>query len=172
MFFCSQYKVKMFKELSVLGADIGEWALVPFADEMLSLGVVLDSSLTWKPHIKVLCQIWHAIYDPKKCILTDLHQTLQIDFPLLDPYFLKIWMNSLVSFRFYLRPKFDISLSLYMALTGGSNSSRSLITLYFGTQTCDSTHFATTYSSDSTLRCTSFFIKNFKFFWKTQKKDY
>ena len=40
--------------------------------------------------LKVLCQIWHAICNPKKCILTDLHQTLQIDSPLLDPYFLKI----------------------------------------------------------------------------------
>ena len=40
--------------------------------------------------VKVLCQIWHAIYDPKKYVSTDLHQTLQIDSPLLDPYSLEI----------------------------------------------------------------------------------
>ena len=50
--------------------------------------------------------------------------------PLLDPYSLKIWMNFLVSFQFYSRSKFDISWSSYTALMGGSNSFRSLITLY------------------------------------------
>ena len=59
-------------------------------------------------------------------------------------------MNSVVSFRCYSRPKFDISWSLYTALVGGSNSFRSLITLYFETQTYDSSHFATTHSSDFT----------------------
>ena len=119
---------------------------------------------------KLLIFVSHPICDPKKYILTDFHQILQIDSPLLDPYFLKIWINSLVSFRFYLRSKFDVSWSLYTALMGGSNSFRSLITLYFETQTNDSIHFASTHSSDSTLRCTSFLSKTLNFSGRYRKK--
>ena len=43
------------------------------------------------PHVlKVLCQIWIAIGDPRKSVLTDLQQTLEIDSPQLDSYSLKI----------------------------------------------------------------------------------
>ena len=91
------------------------------------------------------------------------HQTLQIDSPLLVPYFLKIWMNFLVSFRFYSKSKFDISWSLYRALMGDSNSFRSFITLYFEKQSYDSIHFAIAHSFDSTLWCTSFLSKTINF---------
>ena len=33
------------------GIDLGDSSLVPFVDVATSLGVVLDSSLTWKPRI-------------------------------------------------------------------------------------------------------------------------
>ena len=75
---------------------------------------------------KVLFKIWQAACDPKKWTLSDLHLT-----SLLDPYSHKIWINSHVSFYFYSRSKFGISLSLYTVLLGSSNSFRTFVTLYF-----------------------------------------
>ena len=51
MFFGSEYRVKALKGLNFPGVDLGDGALVPFVDEALSLGVILDRSLTWKPHV-------------------------------------------------------------------------------------------------------------------------
>ena len=39
------------KGLNLPGNNLGDGSLVPFVHEAMSLGVVLDSSLTWKPHI-------------------------------------------------------------------------------------------------------------------------
>ena len=46
MFFGSDYRVKALKGLKLPGIDLGDGVLVPFVDEALSLGVILDCSLT------------------------------------------------------------------------------------------------------------------------------
>ena len=51
MFFDSEYRVEALKGLNMPGVDLGDELLVPFVDEALSLGVILDCSLIWKPHI-------------------------------------------------------------------------------------------------------------------------
>ena len=51
IFFGTAYRVKQLKDLNLPGNNLGDGSLVPFVDEAMSLGVVLDSSLTWKPHI-------------------------------------------------------------------------------------------------------------------------
>ena len=51
MFFGTEYRVRTLKGLNLPGVELGDGVLVPFVDEALSLGVILDSSLTWKPHI-------------------------------------------------------------------------------------------------------------------------
>ena len=37
--------------MNLPGVELGDGVLMPFVDESLSLGVLLDCSLTWKPHI-------------------------------------------------------------------------------------------------------------------------
>ena len=54
MFFESEYWVESLKGLNLPGVYLGDGVLellVSFVNEGLSLGVVLDCSFTWKPHI-------------------------------------------------------------------------------------------------------------------------
>ena len=51
MFFGTAYRVKQLKGLNLPGVDLGDYCLVPFVYDAMSLGVVLERSLTWKPHI-------------------------------------------------------------------------------------------------------------------------
>ena len=48
-------KIKYLKGLNLPGVDLGNEVLVPLLDEVLSLGVILDCSLTWRPHINHQC---------------------------------------------------------------------------------------------------------------------
>ena len=54
IFFGSEYRVRALKGLNRPGVELGNGVLVPFVDDRLSLGVILDSSLTWKPHINLV----------------------------------------------------------------------------------------------------------------------
>ena len=51
MFFGTEYRVRTLKDINLPGVELGDGVLVPFVDEALSLGVILDSSLTWTLHI-------------------------------------------------------------------------------------------------------------------------
>ena len=52
--FGSEYRVRALKGLNLPGVNLGNGVLMPFVDEVLSLRVILDSSLTWKPYTNLV----------------------------------------------------------------------------------------------------------------------
>ena len=63
MFFGTAYRVEQLKGFNSPGIDLGGGSVVPFVDEAMSLGIVLDSSLTWKPPINhVIKKVNRAIF--------------------------------------------------------------------------------------------------------------
>ena len=54
MFFGTEYRVRTLKGLNLPGVELRDGGLVLFVDKALSLGVILDNSLTWKPHINLV----------------------------------------------------------------------------------------------------------------------
>ena len=51
--FGTRYTIKLFQELNISHISINENGdLVPFVTEITSFGVILDSTLSWKPQIQ------------------------------------------------------------------------------------------------------------------------
>ena len=80
MFFGTSYRVKRLQDLNLPGIDFGDGSLVSFVDVATSLGVVLDSSLTWKPQIdQVTKEVNRAMYSLcfiKSCTIQALRERL------------------------------------------------------------------------------------------------
>ena len=51
IYFGTGHFVDQINELNLPGVDMGEGVIVPFVQEIKSLGVILDSKLSWEPHV-------------------------------------------------------------------------------------------------------------------------
>ena len=90
MFFGTEYRIRTLKGSNLPGVELGDGVLVPFVDGALSLGVILDSSLTWKPHIN-LCGLWFI----KPCTTETLRRPLveELVLPHLD-YCIVVYLDA------------------------------------------------------------------------------
>ena len=50
--FGSKYNINLVHELQLPGIEVDDGVVVPFADTVKSLGVIMDSKLTWKEHVE------------------------------------------------------------------------------------------------------------------------
>ena len=88
--FGSVHNMNEIKELNLPGIELETGACVPFSDAVKNLGVIMDSKLTWKPHIEyVTSKVNRALYSLRffrPCTTESLRQQLAnaLITPLID----------------------------------------------------------------------------------------
>ena len=61
--FETNHAVKNIKSMNLPGIALGNGEMTPFIDEVVSLGLVLESTLSWRPHVnKVTKKVNNALF--------------------------------------------------------------------------------------------------------------
>lgn len=76
----SRRNVNTIDEMGLPGIEVESGVCVPFSDEVVSLGVTLDSKLTWRPHVnqitKKVNRIQYGLRFIRSCTSLDLRKKL------------------------------------------------------------------------------------------------
>ena len=79
--FGASHSIKQFKNLNILSIEVSSFGdYVPFVDEVTSLGIILDSTLSLKPHVlqvtKKVNRVLYCLKTIRPCTSQPLHKRL------------------------------------------------------------------------------------------------